>query len=171
MLSYYSDILCLPLVVTLQRASLLLTDSAKDQWWVSFVLSLFCFFSSLSFFFNLFIALCKCFFRLWIKFIQYLCNAQQAAQVQHHTIPYLVTSPLKIAAQIVVYFLKKWDIKTVVCVCVCLCMFLIIYLDAPCSAKPCSPTGTAPKPNSFLFRTSSRCNIKTSGTHRAKAQE
>lgn len=27
--------------------------------------------------------------------------------------------------------------------------------------KPCSPTGSAPKPNSFLFRTSSRCNVKT----------
>ncbi|GAA6104595.1 leucine-rich repeat and calponin homology domain-containing protein 4 isoform X1 [Tachysurus ichikawai] len=35
--------------------------------------------------------------------------------------------------------------------------------DAPCSTKPCSPTGAAPKPNSFLFRTSSRCNVKTSG--------
>ncbi|KAG1952143.1 leucine-rich repeat and calponiny domain-containing protein [Pimephales promelas] len=32
--------------------------------------------------------------------------------------------------------------------------------DAP-SVKPCSPTGSAPKPNSFLFRTSSRCNVKT----------
>lgn len=29
------------------------------------------------------------------------------------------------------------------------------------SVKPCSPTGSAPKPNSFLFRTSSRCNVKT----------
>ncbi|XP_016144555.1 leucine-rich repeat and calponin homology domain-containing protein 4 isoform X1 [Sinocyclocheilus grahami] len=29
------------------------------------------------------------------------------------------------------------------------------------SAKPCSPTGSAPKPNSFLFRASSRCNVKT----------
>ncbi|XP_052416629.1 leucine-rich repeat and calponin homology domain-containing protein 4 isoform X2 [Carassius gibelio] len=29
------------------------------------------------------------------------------------------------------------------------------------SAKPCSPPGSAPKPNSFLFRTSSRCNVKT----------
>lgn len=35
--------------------------------------------------------------------------------------------------------------------------------DAP-SAKPCSPTGSAPKPNSFLFRTSSRCNVKSSGS-------
>ncbi|KAK7170030.1 hypothetical protein R3I94_000312 [Phoxinus phoxinus] len=32
--------------------------------------------------------------------------------------------------------------------------------DAP-PVKPCSPTGSAPKPNSFLFRTSSRCNVKT----------
>ncbi|XP_077085665.1 leucine-rich repeat and calponin homology domain-containing protein 4 isoform X2 [Siphateles boraxobius] len=32
--------------------------------------------------------------------------------------------------------------------------------DAP-SVKPCSPTGSAAKPNSFLFRTSSRCNVKT----------
>ncbi|XP_051554271.1 leucine-rich repeat and calponin homology domain-containing protein 4 isoform X3 [Myxocyprinus asiaticus] len=31
--------------------------------------------------------------------------------------------------------------------------------DAP--VKPCSPTGSAPKPNSFLFRASSRCNVKT----------
>ncbi|XP_026071275.1 leucine-rich repeat and calponin homology domain-containing protein 4-like isoform X2 [Carassius auratus] len=29
------------------------------------------------------------------------------------------------------------------------------------SVKPCSPPGSAPKPNSFLFRTSSRCNVKT----------
>ncbi|XP_052004277.1 leucine-rich repeat and calponin homology domain-containing protein 4-like isoform X2 [Xyrauchen texanus] len=29
------------------------------------------------------------------------------------------------------------------------------------SVKPCSPTSSAPKPNSFLFRTSSRCNVKT----------
>ncbi|XP_073691895.1 DISP complex protein LRCH3 isoform X2 [Garra rufa] len=29
------------------------------------------------------------------------------------------------------------------------------------TVKPCSPTGSAPKPNSFLFRTSSRCNVKT----------
>ncbi|XP_030635537.1 leucine-rich repeat and calponin homology domain-containing protein 4 [Chanos chanos] len=35
--------------------------------------------------------------------------------------------------------------------------------DVP-AAKPCSPPGTAQKPNSFLFRTSSRCNVKTSGS-------
>uniref|UniRef100_A0A8C2PVB4 Leucine-rich repeats and calponin homology (CH) domain containing 4 n=1 Tax=Cyprinus carpio TaxID=7962 RepID=A0A8C2PVB4_CYPCA len=29
------------------------------------------------------------------------------------------------------------------------------------SVKPCSPPGSAPKPNSFLFRTSSRCNVKS----------
>ncbi|XP_051577887.1 leucine-rich repeat and calponin homology domain-containing protein 4-like isoform X2 [Myxocyprinus asiaticus] len=29
------------------------------------------------------------------------------------------------------------------------------------TVKPCSPTSSAPKPNSFLFRTSSRCNVKT----------
>ncbi|KAK1797142.1 hypothetical protein P4O66_008533, partial [Electrophorus voltai] len=34
-------------------------------------------------------------------------------------------------------------------------------IDVP---KPCSPTGSAPKPNSFLFRTSSRCNVKNSGS-------
>ncbi|KAK9972081.1 hypothetical protein ABG768_025412, partial [Culter alburnus] len=32
--------------------------------------------------------------------------------------------------------------------------------DASC-VKPGSPTSSAPKPNSFLFRTSSRCNVKT----------
>ncbi|XP_062850300.1 leucine-rich repeat and calponin homology domain-containing protein 4 isoform X2 [Trichomycterus rosablanca] len=32
------------------------------------------------------------------------------------------------------------------------------------SAKSCSPTGSAPKPNSFLFRASSRCNVKTGST-------
>ncbi|XP_056603039.1 leucine-rich repeat and calponin homology domain-containing protein 4 isoform X1 [Triplophysa dalaica] len=31
----------------------------------------------------------------------------------------------------------------------------------PSYVKPCSPTGSAAKPNSFLFRTSSRCNVKT----------
>ncbi|KAK3546674.1 hypothetical protein QTP70_031398 [Hemibagrus guttatus] len=36
--------------------------------------------------------------------------------------------------------------------------------DVPCSTKPCSPTGSAAKPNSFLFRASSRCNVKTSGS-------
>ncbi|XP_076828997.1 leucine-rich repeat and calponin homology domain-containing protein 4 isoform X2 [Brachyhypopomus gauderio] len=35
--------------------------------------------------------------------------------------------------------------------------------DVP-NAKPCSPTGSAPKPNSFLFRTSSRCSVKSSGS-------
>uniref|UniRef100_A0A4W4GWM5 Calponin-homology (CH) domain-containing protein n=1 Tax=Electrophorus electricus TaxID=8005 RepID=A0A4W4GWM5_ELEEL len=34
-------------------------------------------------------------------------------------------------------------------------------IDVP---KPCSPTGSAPKPNSFLFRTSSRCSVKNSGS-------
>ncbi|XP_050970334.1 leucine-rich repeat and calponin homology domain-containing protein 4 isoform X2 [Labeo rohita] len=38
------------------------------------------------------------------------------------------------------------------------------------SVKPCSPTGSAPKPNSFLFRTSSRCNVRTgSGTSLAES--
>ncbi|XP_017327857.1 leucine-rich repeat and calponin homology domain-containing protein 4 isoform X1 [Ictalurus punctatus] len=41
--------------------------------------------------------------------------------------------------------------------------------DVP-SAKPCSPTGSAPKPNSFLFRTSSRCNVKTSGSMQSLAE-
>ncbi|XP_007242115.3 leucine-rich repeat and calponin homology domain-containing protein 4 isoform X1 [Astyanax mexicanus] len=36
--------------------------------------------------------------------------------------------------------------------------------------KPCSPTGTAPKPNSFLFRTSSRCNVKPSGSVQCLAE-
>ncbi|MCJ8731478.1 hypothetical protein PDJAM_G00200020 [Pangasius djambal] len=41
--------------------------------------------------------------------------------------------------------------------------------DVP-SAKPCSPTGSAPKPNSFLFRASSRCNVKTSGSMQSLAE-
>lgn len=36
--------------------------------------------------------------------------------------------------------------------------------------KPCSPTGSAPKPNSFLFRTSSRCNVKPSGSVQCLAE-
>ncbi|KAL6490733.1 hypothetical protein MHYP_G00010780 [Metynnis hypsauchen] len=41
--------------------------------------------------------------------------------------------------------------------------------DVP-STKPCSPTGSAPKPNSFLFRTSSRCNVKPSGSVQCLAE-
>ncbi|XP_036404925.1 leucine-rich repeat and calponin homology domain-containing protein 4 isoform X2 [Megalops cyprinoides] len=36
--------------------------------------------------------------------------------------------------------------------------------DAPPSPKPSSPPGVAQKPSSFLFRASSRCNVKTSGS-------
>ncbi|XP_066536764.1 leucine-rich repeat and calponin homology domain-containing protein 4 isoform X1 [Hoplias malabaricus] len=38
------------------------------------------------------------------------------------------------------------------------------------SSKPCSPTGSAPKPNSFLFRTSSRCSVKPSGSVQCLAE-
>ncbi|XP_036452154.1 leucine-rich repeat and calponin homology domain-containing protein 4 isoform X2 [Colossoma macropomum] len=41
--------------------------------------------------------------------------------------------------------------------------------DVP-STKPCSPTGSTPKPNSFLFRTSSRCNVKPSGSVQCLAE-
>ncbi|XP_061090828.1 leucine-rich repeat and calponin homology domain-containing protein 4 isoform X1 [Conger conger] len=36
--------------------------------------------------------------------------------------------------------------------------------DAPLSPKASSPPGLAQKPSSFLFRASSRCNVKTSGS-------
>ncbi|XP_046904882.1 leucine-rich repeat and calponin homology domain-containing protein 4 isoform X2 [Hypomesus transpacificus] len=36
--------------------------------------------------------------------------------------------------------------------------------DVPCTPKASSPPGHAHKPNSFLFRTSSRCSVKTSGS-------
>ncbi|KAI4896977.1 hypothetical protein NFI96_031530 [Prochilodus magdalenae] len=46
-------------------------------------------------------------------------------------------------------------------------MIKIIYVP---SNKPCSPTGSTPKPNSFLFRTSSRCNVKPSGSVQCLAE-
>ncbi|XP_029113130.1 leucine-rich repeat and calponin homology domain-containing protein 4 isoform X2 [Scleropages formosus] len=36
--------------------------------------------------------------------------------------------------------------------------------EAPVSPKASSPTGTTQKPSSFLFRATSRCNVKTSGS-------
>ncbi|KAM6949592.1 leucine-rich repeat and calponin homology domain-containing protein 4 [Aplochiton taeniatus] len=39
--------------------------------------------------------------------------------------------------------------------------------DSPSSPKTSPPLGQSQKPNSFLFRTSSRCNVKTSGSVRS----
>ncbi|KAM9501259.1 DISP complex protein LRCH3 isoform 2-T2 [Clarias gariepinus] len=44
------------------------------------------------------------------------------------------------------------------------------YSTSRTDTKPCSPTGSTPKPNSFLFRASSRCNVKTSGSMQSLAE-
>lgn len=171
-LSFYFDLLCLPLVVTLQTAAPLLMGSAKELLWVSLVVSLFlCLSSSFTYLFSL-NAVCDC----------VLCALQTVDQIYpasfHRSTSRTGAAPspnifTQLRLHILWIMLYKLFIfleieRHVCCSDVMFCFVFYIYktIDVP-SAKPCSPTGSTPKPNSFLFRASSRCNVKTSGTHKA----